>query len=276
MIEGFLIVCQIMWYGLGLSLIYDTTERLWHWPHLLVAGLYGGLMLASMALSRRTLMMLGFLTIVNFLLIFIPTAASSNEASQTIYQSWHQMLSGRYNDYFCWGLVMASSVLGGRALAPNISTCWKAAYKVSAVASFILGCAFGMVPYTKTLLGSGSTWNDIAMSQTINFIWLAYWGMPMKPVRHMEETRLSRFFVHHLKLPLLAAILIMGASSYMAYDWAFRFLPLWAQLLWLVVPIVAYFIFKNPGMLQFKLTFSLFCSKLFPPIFGKESKNSLI
>lgn len=245
MIEAYLIVCQIIWYGLGLSLIYDTTERLWHWPHLMVAGLYGGMMLASMALSRRTFMMLGFITIVNFLLIFLPLYMGI-EASIDIYKDWFKMLEGRHADYLCWGLVMASSVLGGRSLDLNLTKAWKVYYRILAGSAFIAGCGFGILPSTQNLMSSGEPWNDIALSQTINFIWLAYWGMPMKPIRQVEDGRMSRFFVDYLKLPLIAAILIMGAGSYMAYDWVFRALPLWMQLAWLVLPIFAYCIYRKP------------------------------
>jgi hypothetical protein len=227
------ILSQIIWYSVGLSLIYDVTERLLHWPHLAVAGAYGGLLVASAWLSRRAVKMLSIAT----LLVILSVACQFNFMNGFV-----KMLAGRFVEYSSWVLVMTSSVLLG-----CVTLVWVVKDKKInlalwiALTSFTLGCAIAILPEATVMHAKGADVESILASQGASLIWLAHWGMPMRTSGRSQESMLNKMIARYARLPLRTVILTMGALSYIVYEWACQSLSIWLQALWLFFPVIVYF-----------------------------------
>lgn len=242
------IFSQILWYSVGLSVIYDVTERIWHWPHLVVAGVYGGMLVASAWLSRRAVKWFSGLTVILLAVVATVALAKAN-FHQEFLQGLVAILKSRYIDYCSWFFVMGSSILG------CLSVVWiKDDKQVNlalwvALVSFLLGCAIAIMPEATQMRSKGADLETILASQGLTIIWLVYWGMPMRSYGGKgNEGYLNRFIAKYLKLPMRTIILTMGAVSYIFYDWVCQYLATWLQIIWFFAPVVVYFYMQKRRM----------------------------
>ncbi|MGD9592205.1 MAG: hypothetical protein AB7V32_06775, partial [Candidatus Berkiella sp.] len=139
------LVSQIFWFSIGLSLIYDLTERTWHWPHLAVIGCYGAMLVASTWLSHKAVKVCSTLT----LLVIVSTilyAGSSCAPKLSFMQELVEILNSRRIEYTSWFFVMGCSFLA------RINIKWQLRERefelglTLAVACFIIGCLIGILP----------------------------------------------------------------------------------------------------------------------------------
>ncbi len=244
------IFSQILWYSVGLSVIYDVTERILHWPHLMVAGAYGGMLVASAWLSRRLVKWFSALTVVLLVGVAAVALAKANY-NLAFLQGLVAILQSRYIDYCSWFFVMGSSILG------CLSVVWiKDDKKINlalwvALMSFLLGCAIAIMPEATLMRAKGADLETILASQGLTIVWLVYWGMPMKSYGQKgNEGYLNKLIAKYLKLPMRTIILTMGAVSYIFYDWACQYLATWLQIIWFFAPVVVYFYMQKRRMAQ--------------------------
>lgn len=237
--SGLLLLSQIFWYSIGLSLIYDITERMWHWPHLLVIGSYGGMLVASAWLSHRAVKIFSIVTLLALFVIALFAIWPSTELG--FMHELVTILASRRIDYASWLFVMGCSFLG------RLSVVWHVKDKQLefgawiALASFLIGCAIAMLPQVIAMYATGANLEAIISSQGLTLIWLAYWAMPTRCNPKANEGYVNRTLIKYLKLPKNTIILMMGAFSYVFYDWACQYLAIWLQIIWFFAPVAIYF-----------------------------------
>jgi|GEM_PF-3623841 len=235
------IFSQIIWYSVGLSIIYDVSERLWHWPHMIVAGVYGGMLVASAWLSRPLVKWFSGLTLV--LVACIACLAFAKANCQNLFiKGLVDIMTSRCVDYTSWMFVMGSSILGCLSLIWYVKdkqinlALWVALF------SFLLGCVIAIMPEAAVMHAKGSDMEAILASQGLTIVWLAYWGMPMRGYNQKgNEGFLNKAIAKYAKLPIRSVLLAMGAISYIFYDWACQYLATWLQIIWYFAPIALYF-----------------------------------
>lgn len=234
------IFSQIIWYSVGLSLIYDVAERIWHWPHLVVAGIYGGMLVASAWLSRRAVKI--FTTLTLALLVCVAYYAFAENSQVAIMQGLVKVMASRYVDYCSWVFVMGSSILGCLSLIWVVKDKQINLALWIALFSFLLGCAIAILPEAAVMRAKGADMESILASQGLSLIWLAYWGMPMRGHNQKgNEGVVNKAIAKYARLPIRTVLLSMGAISYIFYDWACQYLATWLQIIWYFLPIVIYF-----------------------------------
>src|SRR5688572_26665720 len=86
----FFIAAQVVWWGMGVSLVYDVAEFIFHWPHFIVVGLYAGMMIASTWFGRRAMIAISFFTMPALcsILYFSATQALPGNSAWAL---WSQM-----------------------------------------------------------------------------------------------------------------------------------------------------------------------------------------
>ncbi len=246
--SALIILSQIFWYSIGLSLLYDVTERMWHWPHMMVIAVYGGMLVASAWLSHVAVKTCSAVTLLLMLAIAYYTF-SGQPTSLSFMQGLVSILSARSIDYCCWIFVMGASIVGGR-----LSMTWHVNDKQIklelwlALVCFLVGCSISMWPQVITMYAHGDNLESILASQGLNLIWLAYWGMPMKYNQKNNDGYLNQTIAKYIKLPKRSIILVVGALSYVFYDWACQYLSCWLQIIWFFAPVAVYFYLQKRKM----------------------------
>lgn len=232
---------QIIWYSVGLSLIYDVTERIWHWPHMLVAGVYGGMLVASAWLNRSLVKWFSGVTLL--LVACLAYLAFNKVGSQNLFiKGLIDIMASRYIDYTSWTFVMGSSILGCLSLIWSVKDKQINLALWIALISFLLGCAIAIMPEAQVLHAKGANMEAILASQGMTIVWLAYWGMPMRGYNQKgNEGFLNKAIAKYARLPIRSVLLTMGAISYVFYDWACQYLATWLQIIWYFAPIALYF-----------------------------------
>lgn len=237
---AFFILCQVFWYSIALSLIYDIAERMWHWPHVVVAGLYGGMLVASAWLNRATVK-LGSVFTVLLLLVTVYYANVGVTSQLGFMKGLVQIMQSRCIDYTSWLFVMGSSFIGCLSLVWVVNNKHINLALWLALASFLLGCTIAILPEATLMRAKGADMESIFASQGLNLLWLAYWGIPMKSAYRGNAGPVSKSIAKCIHLPLRTIVLFMGAISYIFYDWACQYLATWLQIIWFFSPIVLYF-----------------------------------
>ena len=242
------IFSQIIWYSVGLSLIYDVTERLWHWPHFIVAGVYGGMLVASAWLNRSLVKWLSSLTLlIVACLAYLVVAKTS--CQEPFLKGLVDIMATRFVDYTSWVFVMGSSILGCLSLVWYVKDKQINLALWIALFSFLLGCAIAILPEAQVLHAKGADMETILASQGLTIIWLAYWGMPMRGYNQKgNEGFLNKTIAKYARLPIRTVLLTMGAISYIFYDWACQYLATWLQIIWYFAPIALYFYMQKHKM----------------------------
>jgi hypothetical protein len=238
---------QIFWYSVGLSLLYDMTESMWHWPHIMVIAFYGGMLVASAWLSHLAVKTCAGLTLLLVLVIsYFSFFGQSTDLG--FMNGLVSIMSGRCIDYTCWVFVMGSSILGRLTLVWTINKKKINLAVWIALASFLIGCSISILPQVTVMLAQGDNLESILASQGLNLIWLAYWGMPMRGNPKNNDGFLNQTIAKYVKLPKRYIILTMGALSYVFYDWACQYLATWLQIIWFFAPVVLYFYIQKRKM----------------------------
>ncbi|MGE3319212.1 MAG: hypothetical protein AB7I18_07935 [Candidatus Berkiella sp.] len=247
-VSAVFIFSQILWYSVGLSIIYDVSEKVWHWPHTLVAACYGGMLVASTWLNRSAVKWLSSLTLV-LILGFAYLALTKTTFQNHLAQGLVDIMANRKVDYASWFFVMGSSILG------CLTVIWQTKDKHINLAlwlalfSFLLGCAIAILPEAQTMRAKGADLETIMASQGLTIIWLVYWGMPMKGYNQKgNEGFLNRAIAKYARIPLRTVLVAMGAISYVFYDWACQYLATWLQIIWYFAPIAIYFYMQKRKM----------------------------
>ncbi len=241
------IISQIFWYSVGLSVIYDVAERLWHWPHLMVAGVYGGMLVASAWLSRRMVKICSALTVLLLLCIGYYSCAGQ-DCQLGFMQGLVNVMASRYIDYTSWLFVMGSSILGCLSLVWMVNDKQINLALWMALLSFLVGCSIAILPQASAMYATGANMESIFATQGMNLIWLAYWGVPMRCSQKGHEGFFNKLLAKYLPLPKRTIILTMGALSYIFYDWACQYLATWLQIIWFFAPVVLYFYLQKKQM----------------------------
>lgn len=242
------IFSQILWYSVGLSIIYDVSERIWHWPHVIVAGIYGGMLVASAWLNRVAVKWLSGLTmllVAGFSYLALTKATFQNHFVQGLVD----IMASRSTEYTSWFFVMGSSILG------CLTVIWHTKDKQInlalwlALLSFLLGCAIAILPEATVMHAKGVDLETILASQGLTIVWLVYWGMPMKGYnRKGNEGFLNKAIAKYARVPLRSVLVAMGAVSYVFYEWACQYLATWLQIIWYFAPIALYFYLQKHKM----------------------------
>jgi len=202
-----MIVAQLIWFGLGLSLLYDITEMLLHWPHLVVVVLYAGLMISTPWMGPRVMVSLSLLSLPAILsgLYFAITAPLPGDS---FFALWSQMTSTKTVEYLGWMLVMMGYYIS--SARSNIGTL------VTGV-GFLVGN--GLVVYAG---------DYAAATQGSYILGLILLALCAKIASQTKLVCVSRHVSRVTKIPTKMMMLLAGICSYMLYDWYYQYLDGWA------------------------------------------------
>lgn len=104
-ISWLLVATQIIWFGVGLSVIYDLAETIFHWHHLMAVAIYSGLVILSTWIGIRAIMILSLLTLPAILSMVYFSWAQPLMGDGML-ALWTQMISKKSLEYSSYLLIM--------------------------------------------------------------------------------------------------------------------------------------------------------------------------
>lgn len=95
-------LAQIIWWGFGLTMIYDTAEIVFHCPYIGAMVIYSSLMIISTWLNVYAMIMMTFIALPTLMVIIYLSSWGVQ---------WIQMLNMKSIEYIGWSLLMMSSFI---------------------------------------------------------------------------------------------------------------------------------------------------------------------
>lgn len=208
-------LAQIIWWGLGLTMIYDTAERVFHLPHLWAIAMYSSLMIISAWLRVRAMTVVGVL-LLPVLLATIYFSWRGGISGQGYGAQWTQMLSTKGKEYMGWLLLVAGSFITGQFMLSRSSAAKKWLPYVG-VLSLGLGAYMTInAAIIDMQLNGQSNMTFLIVQQSSYFIWLI--GVSSKPPKTAQEVSRRRVIFVFPRLPMKPTVLLLGTAFFVGYD----------------------------------------------------------
>lgn len=207
---------QIIWWGLGLTLLYDTLETTLHLPHWVAMVVYASSMIVSAWLGLRAMTCLG----IAFLMPLVATIYFSLHEGLTgtsTFALWTQMVNMKASEYLGWLLLVFGSFVSSAVIFSGQYQTRKLLTLI-ALASLSAG-GFMMVSYALSSMQSSGNGDMMFMvvQQSSYFMWLL--GVSSREPRSASEATSGRALFVFPRLPVKPTVLLIGTLLVVGYDY---------------------------------------------------------
>lgn len=229
-------LAQIIWWGIGLTMIYDISETVLHSSHAFAIALYSSLMIISAWLRVRAMTVIAIF-LLPALLATLYFLFFDGINGQHAFAHWTQMLHVKAIEYIGWLLLVAGSFITGQFMLGG-----EFPYKklLSTLGLVCLGAgAYMMIDSAIiSMQESGqSNMTFLIVQQSSYFMWLI--GVSSKPPASTQEASRRRAIFTFPRLPIKPTVLILGTIFFVGYDYLVQQLALGWQYLSMILPPIA-------------------------------------
>ncbi|MBS0286949.1 MAG: hypothetical protein JSR17_06615 [Proteobacteria bacterium] len=217
---------QILWFGVGVTLFYDTAETILHWNHYLVVALSAMLMILSTWFSLRALLVLCVATLPAILsMTYLGAQVQPGEAPLTL---WTQMLSMKSLEYVSGFLIMMAYYIRPAPQHPMVNTNKWRISTIFACVAMIVGNALVILSYMKTSMTDNQvTFGAALAEQSSTIVGLCLLGLTASAANVQKVSQLGSLFSHYTKVPLKVLMLVVGTLCAIFVDWYSQYLSGW-------------------------------------------------
>lgn len=224
-----MLVAQILWWGLGLTLAYDICESLLHWPHWMAMVLYSALMIASTWFGLRSMILIACLTLPSLLGVIYFSIFEAMTGTSLL-ALWSQLLTSKLLEYLGWFLMVLGSFVNGAGYYSHprkITMISFACYMCLAIGGIM------MIASAVQLAQNSAPAKQlfIAVQQASYFLWV--FGLTSAKMTKPQERAQQK---QRIKLPSKYFLLIIGTIGIVIYDWLFLSISGWAQCGFMLLP----------------------------------------
>lgn len=245
-----LVIAQILWFGIGVTLFSDTAEKILNWPHLLVVALSSLLMIASAWFSLRALLVLCLATLPGILSALYFSLKHQVPGTEGL-ALWTQMISMKSMEYISGLLIMMGYCIRPQA-QPNSSTKKMNWSTVLACLGFMLGNALVIASSMKVSMADNQVSFSTALAeQGSTIVGLLLLGFSARSANAQKLSQLGNILSRFTKFPLKGLVVIVGVSCAIFTDWFSQYLYGWLYYASSLFPplamiIVSKFLFRQP------------------------------
>lgn len=237
-----MMLAQIIWWGLGLTLLYDTVETIFHWPHWLAMVLYASSMIVSAWLGVRAMTWVG-LCLLPALIAILYFSVCKGLAGDSGFALWTQMVSFKAFEYLGWLLLVLGSfvssavILGGQYQTRKLLS-------FIGLASLSVG-GFMMIDFAlSNMQASGqSDVMFVMVQQGSYFMWLL--GVSTREPRTLHEASKRRALFVFPRLPVKPIVLLLGTLLVVGYDYVAQHLFGLIQYFFVMLPPVTMMLIRR-------------------------------
>ncbi|MBS0289300.1 MAG: hypothetical protein JSS07_04595 [Proteobacteria bacterium] len=233
-----MMTAQIIWFGIGLTLVADTAETIFHCPHLLAVAFSAMLMMASAWFSMRALLALCAVTLPGLLALMYFSWALAPSGTEVL-ALWTQMLSVKSLEYTSGFFIMMGSCI--RPLSATKAHSRISLATVLAGLGFLVGNGLVIMSSMKTSMAADSQL-DFASSlaeQGSTILGLCLLGFSARATSLKRMSQLGTYLSSITKLPVRGVLLMVGALSAVFTDWYCQYLAGWFYYASILLPPLA-------------------------------------
>lgn len=232
-----LVAAQIIWFGIGLSLLADIAETLLHWHHLLAVALSSALMIASTWFGLRSIVILSTL-VVPAMLAVVYFALTQTTPEEGLLDLWTQMVRVKSMEYFSGLLIIMGGFIKGSSSKTSLQPAKKIDLK-SVVACLGFGAGNGLVVLTAVngAVADGTEIVPILAQQGSSILGLCLLGLSAKTSSFSTLSNCGRLISEYTKIPLRLVVLFAGTVCAVYFDWCSQYMSVgWLQYMSMCLP----------------------------------------
>jgi hypothetical protein len=229
-------LAQIVWWGIGLTLIYDTAETVFGCAHSLAIALYSSLMIVSAWLRVRAMTWIAVLLLPT-LLATLYLLFFEGVPGEGLLALWTQMVNVKAIEYIGWLLLVAGSFITGQFMLGNSSP-YRTALSFLGLACLLSGGYMMVDSAIISMQASGqSNMTFLVVQQSSYFMWLV--GVSSKPPTSSQEVSRRQAIFTFPRLPVKPTVLVIGTLFFVGYDVFIQKLAVGWQYLSMILPPIA-------------------------------------
>lgn len=225
------VASQIIWFGIGLSLLSDTLESFLHWPHLLAVALSSCLMIASAWIGIRSMVILSaFLLPVILSSVFLSLAQVDQTSG--FLGLWTQMVRLKSIEYISGLFLVMGSIIGTSANGKKSNT-----GPIVACLGFAVGNGLMVFSDLNYAIADGqASIMPILAQHGSSMLGLCLLGLSARTSSNSKLSICGKVISQFTRIPLRGVVLVAGTASAVYFDWCFQYVVGWPQYVGLCVP----------------------------------------